>query len=279
MGRNVLQRTRPTLRHLPRIEFGGSQWKNNRCRRRFAQQFRHDRVCFVAERRFRRDMAGTGGVRIRGSAIDQLQFFTSQAGWAAGETLYPLPRDPFFLVTTDGGASWHQRPVGEEDLPGAVQRFWFDSEQRGEVIIDGGKAAADGRYLSYESETGGESWSLHGKSDQLPKLRRAPPLGEDPGWRTHASKDGKALQIEHHSGGEWTPVASFLIEVATCRDSAGEGGKSPSRPPRMPERQRRRTVKDKPTLRGRIEQIGNQIGVDLEHSSATSLFPSQTRWA
>jgi hypothetical protein len=160
--------------------------------------------------------------RIRGSALDQLQFFTPQSGWAAGETLYPLPRDPFFLVTTDGGVSWRQRPVGEEDLAGAVQRFWFDSEQHGEVIVDAGKAAADGRYLSYESETGGENWSLHGKSEQLPKLRRAPPLAEDPGWRTSASKDGKALQIEHRSGGEWTPVASFLIEVANCRIHPGE---------------------------------------------------------
>ena len=42
--------------------------------------------------------------RIRGSALDQLQFLNPQAGWAAGETLYPLPRDPFFLITTDGGA-------------------------------------------------------------------------------------------------------------------------------------------------------------------------------
>jgi hypothetical protein len=160
--------------------------------------------------------------RIRGSALDQLQFINPQTGWAAGETLYPLPRDPFFLVTTDGGASWRQRPVGEEDLPGAVQRFWFDSEKHGEAIIDGGKAATDGRYLSYESETGGENWSLHGKSDQLPKLRRAPPPGEDPGWRTHPSTDGKALRIERRNGGEWTPLASFLIEVANCRIHPGE---------------------------------------------------------
>ena len=161
-------------------------------------------------------------VRLRGSAIDQLQFFNPQAGWAAGETLYPLPRDPFFLVTTDGGASWRQHPVDEEDLPGAVQRFWFDSEKHGEVVVDAGKAAAGGRYLSYESETGGDSWSLQGKSNQMPKLRRAPPSAEDPEWRMRPSKDGKALQIEHRPRGEWTPVASFLIEVASCRIHAGE---------------------------------------------------------
>jgi len=160
--------------------------------------------------------------RIRGSALDQLQFYNLQSGWAAGETQYPLPRDPFFLLTTDGGASWRQHLVGEEGFSGAVQRFWFDSAQHGELIIDAGKASESGRYLSYESETGGENWSLLGKSDQLPKLRRAPPSSEDSEWRTRPSKDGKAVQIEQRAGGQWTPVASFLIEVANCRINAGE---------------------------------------------------------
>jgi len=181
--------------------------------------------------------------RIRGSALDQLQFLNPQAGWAAGETLFPLPRDPFFLVTADGGASWRQRAVAEEDSPGAVQRFWFDSEKHGEVIVDAGKAAADGRYLSYESETGGESWSLHGKNDQLPKLRRAPPVGEDQGWRTSPSKDGKALRIERRTEGEWVPVASFLIEVASCRIHPGELAEPPAEetPATAPENPKKRT--------------------------------------
>jgi hypothetical protein len=155
--------------------------------------------------------------RIRGSALDQLQFYNLQLGWAAGETQYPLARDPFFLVTTDGGAYWHQRPVGEEGFAGAVQRFWFDSDRHGELVIDAGNTSEGGRYLSYESETGGESWSLLGKGNQLPKLRHAPPPNEDPGWRTRPSKDGKAVVVEQRAGGQWTSVASFLIEVADCR--------------------------------------------------------------
>jgi hypothetical protein len=164
--------------------------------------------------------------RIRGSALDQLQFYNPQTGWAAGETQYPLPRDPFFLVTTDGGASWRQTPVGEEGLAGAVQRFWFDSDRHGELIVDAGKAAEGGRYFSYESETGGDNWTLLGKSDQLPKLRHAPASGpasgDDAGWRARPSKDGKAFQIEQRAGGQWMPVASFLIEVANCRIQAGD---------------------------------------------------------
>jgi hypothetical protein len=160
--------------------------------------------------------------RLRGSALDQLQFYDLQTGWAAGETQYPLPRDPFFLVTTDGGSSWRQRLVGEEGTAGSVQRFWFDSDRHGELIIDGGKASGSGRYLSYESETGGESWSLLGKSGQLPKLRRAPPSPEDSDWRARPSKDGKAFQIEQHADDQWKPMASFLIEVANCRVHGGE---------------------------------------------------------
>jgi hypothetical protein len=160
--------------------------------------------------------------RIRGSALDQLQFYNLQTGWAAGETQYPLPRDPFFLLTTDGGASWRQRLVGEEGSAGAVQRFWFDSPQHGEAIVDAGKASDSGRYLTYESETGGDSWTLTGKRDQLPKLPHAPPPGENPDWRLSPSKDGKAFRIEQHAGGQWMPVASFLIEVATCRSHAEE---------------------------------------------------------
>jgi hypothetical protein len=160
--------------------------------------------------------------RMRGSALDQLQFYNPQTGWAAGETQYPLPRDPFFLLTTDGGATWRQHLVGEEGSAGAVQRFWFDSAQHGEAIVDAGKTSESGRYLSYESETGGESWTLTGRRDQLPKLPHAPPPGENPDWRLSPSKDGKAFRIEQRADGEWTPVASFLIEVANCRVHAGE---------------------------------------------------------
>ena len=56
--------------------------------------------------------------RVRGSALDQLQFYTLQDGWAAGEAQYPLARDPFFLITNDGGSSWHQVAVGEEERLG-----------------------------------------------------------------------------------------------------------------------------------------------------------------
>jgi hypothetical protein len=156
-------------------------------------------------------------MRIRGGGVEQVQFYNLQAGWAAGEIQYPLARDPFFLVTTDGGDSWRQVAVDEEGSPGSIQRFWFDSARHGELIVDAGKASTSGRYLSFESETSGDNWMLRGKSDTPPKLLHAPPVVDDSGLRVRPSKDGKAFQIEQRTGEEWKPVASFLVEPAICR--------------------------------------------------------------
>jgi len=165
--------------------------------------------------------------RFRGSAVEQLQFYDPMHAWAAGETEYPLPRDPFILLTTDGGGLWQERTVGEEGNAGSVQRFWFDSAEHGELVIDAGKTSSGGRYLTYESETSGESWLLRGSDNRLPALRRAPVATEDPDWRIRTGKDGKAYQIEKRAGNAWEAVASFLIEVASCK---GDTGPLPSQP-------------------------------------------------
>ena len=56
--------------------------------------------------------------RVRGAALDQFQFYDAQRGWTSGETVYPLARDPFFLITSDGGESWRNRAVTDEGGPG-----------------------------------------------------------------------------------------------------------------------------------------------------------------
>jgi hypothetical protein len=149
--------------------------------------------------------------RIAGAAIDQLQFYDLQHAWAAGETQDPLPRDPFFLVSTSGGDSWRKRPVSEDGAPGSIQSFHFDSPQHGTLIIDVGKSAPSGRYVSYESQTGGESWMIRGTSGALP---RSSPESSD--LRIQAVQDGKVWQIQQRSGEQWSPVASFLVEPVTC---------------------------------------------------------------
>jgi hypothetical protein len=153
--------------------------------------------------------------RVRGAALDQVQFYNLQDGWTSGETQYPLPRDPFLLLTTDGGESWRRVAIGEEGSPGYIQRFNFDSAQHGDLIVDAGKTSEGGRYLTYESETGGSSWALRSKSDQQPKARIA--SADNPDWRARPSKDGKLYDLEARSGDKYSTIAHFQIEVATCR--------------------------------------------------------------
>lgn len=157
--------------------------------------------------------------RLQGRAFDQIQFADAQHGWAAGETQNPLPRDPFVELTTDGGNTWREYAVSEEGTPGAVVRFWFDSARHGELIVDAGRAAAGGRYQVYESETGGTSWTLHSKTDDMPKQ----PVAHEPtDVRIRPAKDGKTLAIETLAGTVWHSQTSIPIEAARCGFEPGQ---------------------------------------------------------
>ena len=155
--------------------------------------------------------------RIPGAALDQIQLYDLEHGWAAGEIQYPLPRDPFFLVTSDGGLSWRRRDITEDGGPGSIVRFWFDSAQHGELIVDAGKSAPGGRYLDYESETSGESWMLRSATSDQPKIRRAPASFDNADYRVRAASGGKTYQVEKRDGEKWDAIASFVIEVASCK--------------------------------------------------------------
>ena len=167
--------------------------------------------------------------RTRGNAIDQVEFYDLQHGWAAGEAQYPLQRDPFFLITSDGGQTWHQRTVLEDGSPGTILRFSFDSVQHGELVIDAGKSSGNRRYLSYESQTGGDSWNLRGTSDKAPAAPRGASAAE-PDWRIQTSKDGKTWQLEKRDGEKWQQLAAFLVEATVCKGEAREL-KEPEAPP------------------------------------------------
>ena len=160
--------------------------------------------------------------RIPGASLDQIQLYDLEHGWAAGEIQYPLSRDPFFLVTSDGGLSWRRRDVTEDGGPGSVVRFWFDSAQHGELIVDAGRSASGGRYLDYESETSGESWTMRSATTEPPKIRRAPPSFDSSDYRVRAANGGKTYQVEKRDGEKWDPVASFAIEVTSCKLKPGE---------------------------------------------------------
>jgi hypothetical protein len=151
--------------------------------------------------------------RVRAAALDQFQFYNAQDGWISGETVYPLARDPFFLITTDGGESWRNRAVTDDGGPGSIHRFVFDSPQHGELLVDGGKGAEGGRYKRYESDTGGDSWSIRSATDTVPKMPGAP--AADPDYRIAAGRD--AYRIEKRTGGKWSSIAMFAVSPATCK--------------------------------------------------------------
>ncbi len=154
--------------------------------------------------------------RVPSAALDQLQFYDLEHGWAAGEVQYPLPVDPFFLVTTDGGQTWRKRPVSDDGGPGSVLRFAFDSAKHGELVIDAGKSAEGGRYVRWESETGGESWMVRSATSDLPSQKRGT-AAEVPDFRIRAVGE-KSYAIEKRTGeSKWETMASFAIEAASCQ--------------------------------------------------------------
>ncbi len=160
--------------------------------------------------------------RIRMAGLGQMQFYDLEHGWVVGESQYPLPHDPFFLVTSDGGATWRNRPLTEDGGPGSISRFWFDSFRHGEMILDAGRSSPSGRYITYESETSGESWMIRSTSDKMPKISRAPAILENENFRLKPDAKGKLYEVQKRAGERWEPVASFAIEVASCKVKAQE---------------------------------------------------------
>jgi photosystem II stability/assembly factor-like uncharacterized protein len=162
--------------------------------------------------------------RIRSAALDQLQFVDLETGWVAGQMLQAIPRDPFFLLTTDGGKSWRRRDVFSESRPGSLEQFFFESRSNGSAVT-----RSSGRYELYATMTGGESWMIREVSPSPLTLKNK--LVHNADWRLRAHAPTKSFRVEQRQGGKWAPVASFLVAAGACipREAA------PSEPPPEPE--------------------------------------------
>lgn len=165
--------------------------------------------------------------RIRGATLDRIQFIDFEAGWMGGQTVFPLPRDPFFLITSDGGKTWRKRPVFSETRSGAIEQFWFNSRSNGSLILDRGQAGDLGRYEAYESPNGGETWMLREASDRQPRIKRDAGLPSD--WRIRADAATKAHVVERRQGEKWAALASFAVALEACTPPP------PPEPPAQPE--------------------------------------------
>jgi hypothetical protein len=153
--------------------------------------------------------------RIRQAALDQMQFFDLANGWISGQVVASIPRDPFFLVTNDGGKSWRQRPVFGESHLGSIEKFHFTGATEGRVLVDRAQSGEGGRYALLESKTGGDSWGILQITTKPPANIRFDPA-PSAAWRLHASGAAKAYQIENREGQRWTPVSAFLVQAGTC---------------------------------------------------------------
>jgi hypothetical protein len=149
--------------------------------------------------------------RVRSAAFEQFQF-VGDHGWLSGQRVEPLPKDPFFLLTTDGGKSWRPKPLFEESRFGSISEFWFDSAARGQLIFDDSVGKITNQEL-YATMTGGESWDIRQKSSKPLHLKAA----RSESWKVSAPPGSAAYLIEHISNGQKQTVARFLIHIGDCK--------------------------------------------------------------
>jgi hypothetical protein len=158
--------------------------------------------------------------RERWTSLDQIQFSGLEYGWVTGVIMQPLPKDPYFLLTTDGGKTWRNRPMFEETHFGSVQQFWFDSAKTGELVLDQSRGSTQ-RFERYESQTGGESWEVKEVTPKAPKLAKFKSR-ENPTWRLRADSASKTYRLEQRTTQGFEPAASFEIHVADCKGTQPE---------------------------------------------------------
>jgi hypothetical protein len=165
--------------------------------------------------------------RIRGAGLDQIQFRDAETAWISGLTLFPLPQDPFLLLTTDGGRTWRKRSIVNEYHPGAIQQFFFNSRNDGLLFIDRGPAESGDRYERFASSDGGESWTIQEESTKPLKMPPAEIPAAD--WHLRVDSATQAYHIERRQGVRWAGVASFAVKIGLCRPDPA--GPPPQKPP------------------------------------------------
>lgn len=148
--------------------------------------------------------------RTRFISLDQIQFIDFETGWVSGANVQGVPRDPFFLVTSDGGKTWNNQPVFEESRTGVIERFWFDSQTNGSLWID-----TKLRHEFYETSTGAGGWALRQVSDKPIPAKRSRSAA-DAAIRIRAEARTKSYLIEKHQGERWVEIAAFLVNAGTC---------------------------------------------------------------
>ncbi len=189
--------------------------------------------------------------RQRSTGLDQIQFADFEIGWIAGQQLVSLPRDPFFLVTNDGGKTWRRRPIFGETRVGAVEQFAFENRTNGELLIDRTQSGdSGGRHEYYQSNTGGDSWSLREVSPKPLRLKKPKPPSAE--WRLRPDAATKSFRVEQRAANRWNSIASFAVNVGACQPAATKlaeppptEDEKPDMPPPTPASKKAPTLKKK----------------------------------
>ena len=152
--------------------------------------------------------------RIQNAVLDRIQFYDFEAGWINGHLLHPVPRDPFFLITSDGGKTWRRRPIFGETRPGTVEQFWFDTRTHGLLLMELSAAEDGNKHELWESMTGGDSWNVRQvNSKPIPFTRPE----QASGWRIRSDAKTQSHRIERQNAGKWDLVGSFRVKAGECK--------------------------------------------------------------
>ena len=155
--------------------------------------------------------------RIKNGVLDQAQFIDFQNGWVAGQIIQQLPRDPFLLITNDGGRSWRRRALYEDARVGSIEQFWFETKNNGGLIVDRTRAGDPrAKYEFYESQTGGTSWSLREVNSKPIQPKRAKLPAPNGDFRLRADAKLNAYRLERRQGAQWQTLASFALNLSPC---------------------------------------------------------------
>ena len=163
--------------------------------------------------------------RIRGSGLDHIQFFDSETGWTTGQELFPIPQNPFLLVTGDGGKTWRMHEIFDENSEnrfGFIQQFGLTGKKDGSLVIDRGPGNTDDRYVLFESPDAGDTWTIKQESAKPLVLKNAATPTAD--WRIRTDAPSKSFHIEHREGTRWNSVGAFSVKLDSCKPGPRPGG-------------------------------------------------------
>ena len=173
--------------------------------------------------------------RLLGAALDQVQFYDAGAGWAAGHMAGSIPRDPFLVLTADGGKTWKSTPVFNDSVVGVVEQFWFDSRETGSLVAERRGSRQPGRYQRMVTRAGGKTWTLQEARDEPIALKRpAVPASEE--LRIRADKRTKTLRVEKRAAASWAALAAFSLDAGACKAAPPKPPPPDPPPPKEPPR-------------------------------------------